>query len=61
VSAVEPRKTATQTFGREYIFGRRKADEFPSANLSRIRATVRDVLLGERTPSRTLATTQKTC
>jgi len=61
VSAVDTRKTVTQTFGREYIFGRRKADEFPSANLSRIRATVREVLLGERNPSRTLATTQKTC
>jgi polyisoprenyl-teichoic acid--peptidoglycan teichoic acid transferase len=61
VSTVDPRKTVTQTFGREYIFGRRKGDEFPSPNVSRIRATARAVLLGERTPSRTLATTKKTC
>jgi len=61
VSAVDPRRTVTQTFGREYIFGRRKADEFPSANQSRVRATVREVLLGGRRASRMLATTKQSC
>jgi LCP family protein required for cell wall assembly len=61
VADVDPRKTVTQTFGREYIFGRRTADEFPSPHLGRIRATVRAVLL-DRTPnSQTIAVANTSC
>ena len=48
---VDPRSTLTVTFGREYILRRRKTDNFPSANVRRVRATVREALLhpGEAT------------
>ena len=44
-TAVEPRDTVTVTFGREYILRRRKTDNFPLANVKRIRATAREALL----------------
>ena len=45
---VDPRSTLTVTFGREYILRRRKTDNFPSANVRRVRATVREALLHPR-------------
>ena len=45
---IDPRSTLTVTFGREYILRRRKTDNFPSANVSRVRATVREALLHPR-------------
>src|SRR3954453_16821458 len=44
-TAVDRRSTLTVTFGREYIASRRKAENFPRASVSRIRAPVRDALL----------------
>jgi LCP family protein required for cell wall assembly len=61
VADIDPRKTVTQTFGREYIFGRRKADEYPSPHIGRIRATVRAVLLDSTPTSRTIAGANKSC
>ena len=44
-TAVDARSTLTVTFGRAYIASRRKADNFPRPNVSRVRATVRAALL----------------
>jgi LCP family protein required for cell wall assembly len=44
-TAVDRRSTLTVTFGRDYIAGRRKTDNFPRPNVPRIRATVRAALL----------------
>ena len=44
VSAVEPRKTLTETFGLEYFARRRASDRHPIANLGKIRRTVRDAI-----------------
>jgi LCP family protein required for cell wall assembly len=44
-TAVDRRSTLTVTFGRDYIANRRKTDNFPRPNVTRIRATVRDALL----------------
>ena len=44
-TAVRPRDTVTVTFGREYILKRRKTDNFPVANVKRIRKTARQALL----------------
>jgi LCP family protein required for cell wall assembly len=61
VADVDPRKTVTQTFGRDYIFGRRKADNYPSPHIGRIRATVRAVLLDRSPSSQTIAVANKSC
>jgi LCP family protein required for cell wall assembly len=44
-TGINPRKTVTVTFGRDYILRRRKTDNFPLPNVRAIRATVRDALL----------------
>ena len=49
VTGIDPRRTTTVTFGPEYFFGRRKADNHPVPHGGRIRATVRNALL---TPER---------
>ncbi len=49
VTGIDPRQTTTVTFGPEYFFGRRKADNHPVPHGGRIRATVRNALL---TPER---------
>lgn len=45
VSAIEPAKTLTVTFGLDYVFARRGKDRHPVPNLSRMRATVRNAIL----------------
>jgi LCP family protein required for cell wall assembly len=45
VSAVDPRRTVTVTFGRDYILRRRKSDNFPLPNVRRMRATAREAIL----------------
>jgi LCP family protein required for cell wall assembly len=44
-TSVDSARTLTVTFGPEYIFARRKGDQFPAPHLGRIRATVRAALL----------------
>jgi LCP family protein required for cell wall assembly len=45
VAGVEPAKTITLTFGLDYFFGRRKRDNHPVPNASKIRRTVEQALL----------------
>jgi polyisoprenyl-teichoic acid--peptidoglycan teichoic acid transferase len=45
VAGVEPAKTITLTFGLDYFFGRRKRDNHPVPNASKIRRTVKQALL----------------
>jgi LCP family protein required for cell wall assembly len=45
VSSIEPKRTLTVTFGREYFFARRKKDNHPVPNVGRIRATVRRAIV----------------
>jgi LCP family protein required for cell wall assembly len=63
VAGVDPRKTLTQTFGLDYFFARRAADDFPAPHLGRMRATVRAVLLDPTRAQRSnrVAVTQQSC
>jgi LCP family protein required for cell wall assembly len=45
VSAVEPRRTLTVTFGPDYFFARRKKDNHPVPNVGRIQKTARQAIL----------------
>ena len=45
VSAVEPKQTLTVTFGSDYFFARRKADNHPVPHAGKMRATVRSAIL----------------
>jgi LCP family protein required for cell wall assembly len=60
---VDPRSTLTVTFGREYILRRRKTDNFPSANVGQVRATVREALLrpGEATADGRVSLARGSC
>jgi LCP family protein required for cell wall assembly len=45
VTAVEPRRTLTVTFGPHYFFARRKKDNHPVPNVGRIQKTARQAIL----------------
>ena len=62
-SALDPRRTLTATFGRDYIARRRTSDDYPLPDVARIRAAVRATILLD---PRVLATgrissVQRTC
>ena len=63
VSAIDPTKTLTVTFGLDYVFARRPADRHPVPNLSRMRTTVRNAILAPELLKQTgkAKTAKQTC
>jgi hypothetical protein len=63
VSSIEPKRTLTVTFGREYFFARRKKDRHPVPNVSRMHTTVRRAILqpGLLTKSGKATTARESC
>ncbi len=62
VGGVDPARTATETFGPDYFFGRREADRYPVPHAGRMRATVRAALLEPvAAKTGTIATARSSC
>ena len=50
-AGIDRSRTLTETFGLRYFAGRRASDRYPIPNIPRIRATVRDMILGPGSPA----------
>ena len=62
-SAIDRRRTLTETLGRDYIARRRASDRYPVPNVAKIQATVRDAILLPRRvlEAREVAPVERAC
>ena len=63
-TAVDPALTVTESFGADYIRGRRPSDGYPLPAIGHIRATVRDAIVldpGELERRRGVETASRSC